>query len=78
LVGTDSYDNRYYRECGEKPLGHFHPTPADRRHQSDLRQAPMLPGDQEHIEIRPEGAAHVSEQEVDGVQRQRVETPALG
>jgi hypothetical protein len=28
LVGTDSDGNRYYRECGEKPLGHFHPTPA--------------------------------------------------
>jgi len=38
----------------------------------------MLPGDQEHIEIRTEGAAHVGEQEVDGVQRQRIETPALG
>jgi hypothetical protein len=38
----------------------------------------MLPGDQEHIQIRPEGAAHVGEQEVDGVQRQRVETLAFG
>jgi hypothetical protein len=26
----------------------------------------MLLGDQEHVEIRPEGAAHISEQEVDG------------
>jgi hypothetical protein len=38
----------------------------------------MLLGDQEHIEIRPEGAAHVGEQEVDSVERQRVETLALG
>jgi hypothetical protein len=52
--------------------------PADRGHQSDLGQAPMLPSDQKHIEIRPEGAAHVGEQEVDGVKRQRVETPAPG
>jgi len=51
---------------------------ANHGHQSDLGQAPMLSGDQKHVEKRPEGAAHVSEQEVDGVQRQRIETPALG
>jgi hypothetical protein len=37
----------------------------------------MLLGDQEHVEIRPEGAADVGEQEVDGVQRQWVEVLAL-
>ena len=34
--------------------------------------------DQEHVEKRPEGAAHVGEQEVDGVQRERIETPTHG
>ena len=48
---------------------------ADRRHQADLGLAPMLLGDQEHVEIRPERAADVGEQEVDGVERERVETP---
>jgi hypothetical protein len=38
----------------------------------------MLLADQKHIEIRPEGAAHIGKQEVDGIERQRVETPALG
>jgi len=38
----------------------------------------MLLGDQEHVEIRPKGAAHISEQEVDGVERERVETLARG
>ncbi len=37
----------------------------------------MLSGDQEHIEIRPKGAADVGEQEVDRVQRPWVETLAL-
>ena len=38
----------------------------------------MLLGDQEHIEIRPDRAAYVGEQEVDGVERERAETLALG
>ncbi len=38
----------------------------------------MLLSDEEYIEIRPEGAAHVGEEEVDRIQRQRVETLALG
>ncbi len=48
---------------------------ADRGHQSDFGLAPMLLGDQEHVEIRPERAAHVGQQEVDGVERERVEAP---
>ena len=51
---------------------------ADGRHQSDFGLAPMLLGDQEDIEIRPERTAHVGEQEIDGVERERVETLALG
>ena len=50
---------------------------ADRRHQADFGLAPMLLGDQEHVEIRPERAAHVGEQEIDGVERERVKAPAL-
>ena len=38
----------------------------------------MLLGDQEDIEIRPQRAAHVGEQEVDGVERARIEMLALG
>jgi hypothetical protein len=38
----------------------------------------MLLGDQEDIEIRPDRAAYVGEQEIDGVERERVETLALG
>jgi hypothetical protein len=38
----------------------------------------MLLGDQEHVEIRPQRATHVGQQEVDGVERERVETLALG
>ena len=49
---------------------------ADRRHQADLGLAPMLLGDQEHVEIGSEGAADVGEQEIDGVERERAETPA--
>ncbi len=37
----------------------------------------MLPGDQKHVEIRPEGAPDVGKQEVDGVERERIETPGL-
>ena len=47
---------------------------AERGHQADFGLAPMLLGDQEHIEIRPERAADVGQQEVDGVERERVET----
>jgi hypothetical protein len=38
----------------------------------------MLLDDQEHVEIRPQRAAHVGQQEVDGVERERVEPLALG
>jgi hypothetical protein len=41
---------------------------ADRRYQTNFGLAPMLLGHQEHVEIRPEGATDVSEQEVDGVE----------
>ena len=34
---------------------------AERRHQANFGLAPMLLGDQEHIEIRPDRAPHVSE-----------------
>jgi hypothetical protein len=37
----------------------------------------VLPGDQEDIEIGSDGAAHVGEQEVDGVKRDWVETAAF-
>ena len=35
---------------------------AEGRHQPDLGLAPMLLGDQEHVEVRPERAAHVGQQ----------------
>ena len=38
----------------------------------------MLLGDQEHVEIRPEGAADVGKQEVDCVERERAETSDFG
>ena len=38
LVGTDSYGNRYYRECGEKPLGHF---PSHSSRAGSARLAPV-------------------------------------
>ena len=38
----------------------------------------MLLSEKEHIEIRPEGAANVGEQEVDGVERDWIETGAPG
>jgi hypothetical protein len=50
----------------------------DRGHHSDFGLAPMLLGNQEHVEIRPQRAAHVGQQEVDGVERERAEPIALG
>jgi hypothetical protein len=38
----------------------------------------MLLCHQEHVEIRPQRAADVGQQEVDGVERARVEDLALG
>src|SRR6202521_5480528 len=46
----------------------------DRSHHSDLGLAPMLLGNEEDVEIRAQGTADVGEQEVDGVERKRVET----
>jgi len=50
----------------------------DCSHHSDLGLAPMLLGDQEHIEIRPHRAADIGEQKVDRVKRKRIETLSLG
>jgi hypothetical protein len=50
----------------------------DRGDQSDFGLAPMLLGDQEHVEIRPQRAADIGEQEVAGVKRERVETLTNG
>ena len=52
--------------------------PPERRHQPDLGLAPVLLGDQEHVEIRPERAAHVGQQEIDRVERERRDTLAFG
>jgi hypothetical protein len=38
----------------------------------------MLLGNQEHIEIRPHRAADIGEQEVDGIERKRIERLSLG
>jgi hypothetical protein len=38
----------------------------------------MLLGDEEYVEIRPQRAADVGEQEIDGVERERVERLARG
>jgi hypothetical protein len=40
---------------------------ADHGHQAGFGLAPVLLGDEEHIEIRPKGAAHIGEEEVDGI-----------
>ena len=50
---------------------------ADRGHKSDFGLTPMLLGDQKDIEKRPDRAAHVGCQEIDRVERERVETLAL-
>jgi hypothetical protein len=46
-------------------------------YQADLGLAPMLLGNQENVQVRPKRATHIGEQEVDGVERTRVETGAL-
>jgi hypothetical protein len=51
---------------------------ADCSHHSNLGLAPMLLGNQEHIEIRPHRAADIGEQEVDGIERKRIEPHSLG
>jgi hypothetical protein len=38
----------------------------------------MLLGDQEDIEKRPDRASHIGREEIDRVERERIETPALG
>jgi hypothetical protein len=50
----------------------------DCSHHSDLGLAPMLLGDQEHIEIRPHRAADIGEQKVDRVEQKRIEILSLG
>ncbi len=49
---------------------------ADRRHEADRGLAPTLVDDQENVEIRPERTAHVGEEEVDRVERDRPESSA--
>ena len=39
------------------------------RHPADLGLAPMLLGDEEDVEVRPERAAHIREQEVQRIER---------
>ena len=41
----------------------------DRGHYADFGLAPMLLGDEEHVEIRPQRTADIGKQEVDGVER---------
>jgi hypothetical protein len=41
---------------------------ADCRHQADLRLAPMLLGDHEDVEVRPERPVDVGEQKIEGVE----------
>ena len=50
---------------------------ADGGHQADLGLAPMLLGDQEDVQIGAERAAHIGEQEIDGVERARPEACGL-
>jgi hypothetical protein len=52
--------------------------PAGRGHQADCGLAPMLLGHQKHVEVGPERPAHVGEQEIDCVERVRIEAVALG
>ncbi len=46
---------------------------ADGRHQADLGLAPVQLSDEEHVQIGPERAADIGEQEIDGVERARPE-----
>ena len=50
---------------------------ADSCHQTGRGLAPVLLGDQKDIQIRPRRPADIGEQEVDGIERQRVETTIL-
>ena len=50
---------------------------ADRRHQADLGLAPMLLGDEEHIQVGADRAPHVGREEIDRVER-RGEKAAVG
>ena len=50
---------------------------ADCGHKSDFGLTPMLLADQKDVEKWPDRAAHVGCQEIDRVERERVETLAL-
>ena len=43
-----------------------------------LGLTPVLLGDEKHVEVGTERTADVGEQEIDGVERERVEAVALG
>src|SRR5271163_849286 len=47
-------------------------------HKADCGLAPMLLGNQKHVEIRPKRAPNVGKQKINGVERERVEAPFLG
>jgi hypothetical protein len=40
---------------------------ADGRHQADFRLAPVLLGDQEDVQVRPERPPDIGKQEIDGI-----------
>ena len=43
----------------------------------DLGLAPVLLGDQEHVQVGPERPPHIGEQEIDGVERARMKARLL-
>jgi hypothetical protein len=51
---------------------------ADRSYHSDISLAPMLLGNQEDIEIRANRAAHVGREEIDRIERERIEALVFG
>jgi hypothetical protein len=57
--------------CADRRLDREAEQTADGRHQTDLGLAPVLLSDQEHVQVGPERAPDIGEQEIDGVERMR-------
>ena len=55
-----------------------HGTLADHGYKTGFRLAPMLLRNEKDIEIRPERAAHISQKEIDGIERERMKAFRLG
>jgi hypothetical protein len=51
---------------------------ANHGHETGFGLGPVLLRDEEDVEIRPERAAYIGEEEIDGVERERVKASRLG